>query len=74
MKLFNLESEVNARAYCGKFNFAGQDQQAKVGELSGGQRNRVQLAMLCKSGANVLLLDEPTNDLDVATIRALENA
>ena len=66
--------EVNARAYCGKFNFAGQDQQAKVGELSGGQRNRVQLALLCKSGANVLLLDEPTNDLDVATIRALENA
>jgi ATP-binding cassette ChvD family protein len=66
--------EINARAYCGKFNFAGQDQQAKVGELSGGQRNRVQLAMLCKSGANVLLLDEPTNDLDVATIRALENA
>ncbi len=66
--------EINARAYCGKFNFAGQDQQAKVGELSGGQRNRVQLALLCKSGANVLLLDEPTNDLDVATIRALENA
>lgn len=66
--------EVNARAYVGRFNFTGQDQQKKVGALSGGERNRIQLAMLCKSGANVLLLDEPTNDLDVATLRALEDA
>ena len=66
--------EVNARAYVGRFNFTGQDQQKKVGKLSGGERNRIQLAMLCKSGANVLLLDEPTNDLDVATLRALEDA
>lgn len=66
--------EVNARAYVGKFNFNGQDQQKKVGKLSGGERNRVQLALLCKSGANVLLMDEPTNDLDVATLRSLEDA
>jgi ATP-binding cassette ChvD family protein len=66
--------EVNARAYVGKFNFSGTDQQKKVGNLSGGERNRVQLALLCKSGANVLLMDEPTNDLDVETLRALENA
>jgi ATP-binding cassette ChvD family protein len=66
--------EVNARAYVGRFNFSGQDQEKKVGKLSGGERNRIQLAMLCKSGANVLLLDEPTNDLDVATMRALEDA
>lgn len=66
--------EVNARAYVGRFNFSGQDQEKKVGNLSGGERNRIQLAMLCKSGANVLLLDEPTNDLDVATMRALEDA
>ena len=66
--------EMNARAYVGRFNFSGQDQQKKVGSLSGGERNRVQLALLCKSGANVLLMDEPTNDLDVATLRALEEA
>lgn len=66
--------EVNARAYVGKFNFSGQDQEKKVGQLSGGERNRIQLAMLCKSQANVLLMDEPTNDLDVATMRALEDA
>ena len=66
--------EMNARAYVGRFNFSGQDQQKKVGALSGGERNRVQLALLCKSGANVLLMDEPTNDLDVATLRALEEA
>lgn len=66
--------EMNARAYVGKFNFSGQDQQKKVGNLSGGERNRVQLALLCKSGANVLLMDEPTNDLDVATLRSLEEA
>ena len=66
--------EVNARAYVGRFNFSGQDQEKKVGKLSGGERNRIQLALLCKSGANVLLLDEPTNDLDVATMRALEDA
>ncbi|NRA68764.1 MAG: energy-dependent translational throttle protein EttA [Pseudobacteriovorax sp.] len=66
--------EINARAYVGKFNFSGQDQQKKVGDLSGGERNRVQLALLCKSGANVLLMDEPTNDLDVATLRSLEDA
>jgi len=68
------KQEVNARAYVGKFNFSGQDQQKKVGTLSGGERNRVQLAMLCKSGANVLLMDEPTNDLDIGTMRALEEA
>lgn len=63
---------VNSRAYVGTFNFKGQDQQKKVGLLSGGERNRVHLAKMLKSGANVLLLDEPTNDLDVDTLRALE--
>ncbi len=66
--------EVNSRAYCARFNFAGSDQQKKLGSLSGGERNRVHLAKLLKGGANVLLLDEPTNDLDVNTIRALEDA
>ncbi len=66
--------EVNARAYVGRFNFAGQDQQKKTGELSGGERGRVHLAKTLKEGANVLLLDEPTNDLDVNTLRALEEA
>ncbi|MEZ4389419.1 MAG: energy-dependent translational throttle protein EttA [Candidatus Krumholzibacteriia bacterium] len=65
---------VNARAYCAGFNFRGADQQKKVGVLSGGERNRVHLANLLKSGANVILLDEPTNDLDVDTLRALEDA
>ncbi len=64
--------EVNSRAYVGQFNFSGGDQQKKVGVLSGGERNRVHLALMLKSGANVILLDEPTNDLDVNTIRALE--
>ena len=68
------KSEINSRAYVGRFNFSGQDQQKKVGTLSGGERNRIQLAMLLKEGANVLLLDEPTNDLDVNTMRALEEA
>ncbi len=66
--------EVNSRAYVGKFNFSGTDQQKKVGLLSGGQRNRVHLARTLKEGGNVLLLDEPTNDLDVNTLRALEEA
>ncbi|MBQ49909.1 MAG: energy-dependent translational throttle protein EttA [Zetaproteobacteria bacterium] len=66
--------EINSRAYVGRFNFTGQDQQKKIGSLSGGERNRVQLALLLKSHANVLLLDEPTNDLDVNTLRALEEA
>ena len=66
--------EVNSRAYVGRFNFRGSDQQKKVGKLSGGERNRVHLAKLLKSGGNVLLLDEPTNDLDVETLRALEEA
>ncbi len=66
--------EVNSRAYVGKFNFAGSDQQKLVSELSGGERNRVHLAKMLKEGANVLLLDEPTNDLDVNTLRALETA
>jgi ATP-binding cassette ChvD family protein len=66
--------EVNSRAYCSAFNFKGADQQKKVGTLSGGERNRVHLAKMLKSGANLLLLDEPTNDLDVDTLRALEEA
>ena len=66
--------EINRRAYCSAFNFKGADQQKKVGQLSGGERNRVHLAKMLKSGANVLLLDEPTNDLDVDTLRALEEA
>ena len=66
--------EVNSRAYCSWFNFSGADQQKKVGVLSGGERNRLNLAMMIKEAANVLLLDEPTNDLDVATMRALEDA
>lgn len=65
---------INSRAYVSRFNFSGSDQQKKVGDLSGGERNRVHLAKTLKSGANVLLLDEPTNDLDVATLRALEEA
>jgi len=67
-------AEVNSRAYCSWFGFKGADQQKKVEVLSGGERNRVQLAKVVKSGANVLLLDEPTNDLDVDTIRSLEEA
>jgi energy-dependent translational throttle protein EttA len=66
--------EMNSRAYVGAFNFKGTDQQKKVGQLSGGERNRVHLAKMLKSGANLLLLDEPTNDLDVDTLRALEDA
>ena len=66
------ERTVNSRAYVGRFNFGGSDQQQKVGELSGGQRNRVNIAKMLKEGANVVLLDEPTNDLDVNTLRALE--
>ncbi len=68
------DREVNSRAYVARFNFSGSDQQKKVGLLSGGERNRVHLARMLKSGANVLLLDEPTNDLDVNTMRALEEA
>ena len=68
------DSEMNSRAYVARFNFSGTDQQKKVGSLSGGERNRVHLAKVLKSGANVLLLDEPTNDLDVNTLRALEEA
>ncbi|MBO1924283.1 energy-dependent translational throttle protein EttA [Thiomicrorhabdus sp. 6S3-12] len=66
--------EVNSRAYCSRFNFKGGDQQKKIGQLSGGERNRVHLAKTLRSGGNVLLLDEPTNDLDVETLRALEEA
>jgi sulfate-transporting ATPase len=66
--------ELNSRAYCGRFNFKGSDQQKFMKDLSGGERNRVHLAKLLKAGGNVLLLDEPTNDLDVETLRALENA
>jgi ATP-binding cassette ChvD family protein len=72
LKLGNRE--VNSRAYVGRFNFSGSDQQKKVSMLSGGERNRVHLAKMLKEGANVLLLDEPTNDLDVNTLRALEEA
>lgn len=66
--------QVQSRAYCSRFNFKGSDQQKRVGDLSGGERNRVHLAKLLKSGGNLLLLDEPTNDLDVETLRALEEA
>jgi ATPase subunit of ABC transporter with duplicated ATPase domains len=66
--------EMNARAFLGSFNFKGSDQQKKVKDLSGGERNRLHLANTLKSGGNVLLLDEPTNDLDVDTLRALEDA
>ena len=66
--------KINARAYAAGFNFRGPDQQKKVGDLSGGERNRLHLAKLLKSGGNLLLLDEPTNDLDVDTLRALEEA
>jgi len=72
MKVGNRE--INGRAYVASFNFKGSDQQKKVGDLSGGERNRVHLAKLLKTGGNVLLLDEPTNDLDVDTLRALENS
>ncbi|MEC9402310.1 MAG: ATP-binding cassette domain-containing protein, partial [Pseudomonadota bacterium] len=68
------DKEINSRAYCSSFNFKGAAQQAKVGDLSGGQRNRVHLAKVLKKGANVLLLDEPTNDLDTETLAALEDA
>ena len=68
------DAQVNSRAYCSSFNFKGGDQQKKVGLLSGGERNRVHMAKLLKEGGNVLLLDEPTNDLDVETLRALEDA
>ena len=66
--------EIPSRAYVGRFNFKGVDQQKRVGELSGGERGRLHLAKLLQRGGNVLLLDEPTNDLDVETLRALENA
>jgi ATPase subunit of ABC transporter with duplicated ATPase domains len=66
--------KVNSRAYVSKFNFSGSDQEKKVGALSGGERNRVHLALALKQGANLILLDEPTNDLDVNTLRALEEA
>ena len=67
-------TEVNSRAYCGRFNFKGNDQQKRIGTLSGGERNRVHLAKILRTGGNLLLLDEPTNDLDVETLRALEEA
>ena len=66
--------EVSSRAYAGRFNFKGGDQQKRVGELSGGERGRLHLANTLKQGANVLLLDEPSNDLDIETLRALEEA
>ena len=66
--------QMQSRAYVGHFNFKGSDQQKRIGDLSGGERNRVHLAKLLKSGGNLLLLDEPTNDLDVETLRALEEA
>jgi ATPase subunit of ABC transporter with duplicated ATPase domains len=66
--------DINSRAYCARFNFTGQDQQKRVGSLSGGERNRVHLAKMLRSGGNLLLLDEPSNDLDVNTLRALEDA
>ena len=72
--IYLAKREMNSRAYCAAFNFKGADQQKKVGQLSGGERNRVHLAKMLKSGANLLLLDEPTNDLDVDTLRALEEA
>ncbi len=72
--LYLGKREINSRAYCSTFNFKGSDQQKKVGSLSGGERNRVHLAKMLKAGSNVLLLDEPTNDLDVDTLRALEEA
>ena len=68
------DREVNSRQYTAGFNFKGSAQQARIGKLSGGERNRVHLAKLLRSGGNLLLLDEPTNDLDVDTLRALENA
>jgi ATPase subunit of ABC transporter with duplicated ATPase domains len=73
-KILLGRQEINSRAYCARFNFSGQDQQKKVGTLSGGERNRLHLAKMLKSNANVLLLDEPSNDLDVNTLRALEDA
>ena len=66
--------EISSRAYIGRFNFKGQDQQKRVGQLSGGERNRLQLAKILQMGANVILLDEPSNDLDIETLRALEDA
>ena len=75
LDIFKLgKHEVATRAYVGAFNFRGPDQQKKVGQLSGGERNRVHMAKMLKDGGNVLLLDEPTNDLDVETLRALEDA
>jgi sulfate-transporting ATPase len=68
------DRDINSRAFVSWFNFSGSDQQKKVGDLSGGERNRVNLALMVRSGANVILLDEPTNDLDVNTMRALEEA
>ena len=66
------KKQISSRAYVGQFNFKGTDQQKKIGQLSGGERNRVHLAKMLKKGANVILLDEPTNDLDVDTLRSLE--